>query len=80
VPVGTYYIVAGTDEDNDGFICDPGEPLCGVYPSIEMPDRVSVNPGATIPGLDFTLGQAFLPASVSQQGFRRLDVTREVGR
>jgi hypothetical protein len=45
-----------------------------------MPDRVSVNPGATTPGLDFTLGQAFLPASVSQQGFRRLDVTREVGR
>ena len=71
VPAGSYYIVAGTDEDNDGFICDPGEPLCGVYPSLELPEVVTVTSGSTNAGRDFPLQEALLPSSVTQ-GFRRL--------
>lgn len=80
LPAGQYYIVAGTDEDNDNFICDPGEPLCGVYPSLELPSIVTVASGATVADLDFTLGEANLPASSSQQGYRLLDRVLEGGR
>lgn len=31
VPQGTYYIVSGTDIDNNGYICELGE-ACAVYP------------------------------------------------
>lgn len=80
LPPGQYYIVAGTDEDNDNFICDPGEPLCGIYPSIELPTVVTVTSGNTTANLDFSLGQAFLPATASQAGYRLLDSVREGGR
>ena len=30
---GEYYIIAGTDNDNDFFICDAGE-MCGAYPTL----------------------------------------------
>lgn len=77
IPAGNVYIVAGTDEDNDGFICDPGEPLCGVYPSLELPEQVTVTEGGSTGNRDFPLEAALLPASVGQ-GFRLL--TREVVR
>jgi serine protease len=32
---GHYLIVAGTDNDNDGFICDAGE-ACGAYPTLDL--------------------------------------------
>ena len=31
LPVGTYTLTAGTDFNNDGNLCDPGE-ICGTYP------------------------------------------------
>ncbi|QDV06534.1 Extracellular basic protease precursor [Planctomycetes bacterium Poly30] len=72
VPAGTYIIVAGTDEDGDDFICDEGEPLCGLYPSLGLPVEVTVSETGTISGLNFPLEQAtFSSASVGgQQGFR----------
>ncbi len=42
VPAGDYLIIAGTDLDNDGLICDPGE-ACGGYPTIERLQPVTVN-------------------------------------
>ena len=39
VPAGSYEIVAGSDSNNDGFICDAGE-ACGVYRDIELPETV----------------------------------------
>ncbi len=70
---GGYLVVAGTDEDGDGFICDPGEPLCGVFPSLELASIIDVTSGQTVTGLDFPLEQATLPAGGSgQQGFRLL--------
>ncbi len=41
VPEGEYFIVAGTDLDNDGLICDPGE-ACGGYPTIERLQSINV--------------------------------------
>jgi serine protease len=50
----SYYIVAGTDSDNDGYICGPGE-ACGGYPTLDQLAPVTVN-NNTITGIDFTTG------------------------
>ena len=34
VPSGRYQIIAGSDSDNDFFICDPGE-ACGAWPVLD---------------------------------------------
>ncbi len=34
VPPGNYQIIAGSDSDNDFFICDPGE-ACGAWPVLD---------------------------------------------
>ena len=36
IPSGSYELAAGTDSDNDRFICDPGE-ACGSYLTIDQP-------------------------------------------
>jgi serine protease len=36
VTAGSYYVIAGSDTDNDGSICDTGE-ACGAYPTIDLP-------------------------------------------
>lgn len=41
VPNGTYLIVAGTDMNNDGLICDGGE-ACGAYLTSSDPTNVAV--------------------------------------
>ncbi|HRV79933.1 MAG TPA: S8 family peptidase [Planctomycetota bacterium] len=69
---GSYYVVAGTDEDNDGFICDEGEPLCGLYPSLELPAVIEVQGGMAITDRNFPLQTVFSTASVGQRGFRLL--------
>lgn len=54
VEPGDYEIRAGTDLDNDGFICDRGE-RCGAYPSAEdggIPFTVEGDRA----GLDFSVG------------------------
>jgi serine protease len=74
VTAGSYYVVAGSDLDNDGFICDPGE-ACGAYPTIDLPTILNAStPNLT--GIDFATG--FAPAIgaqstqvQSQSGYRR---------
>ncbi len=72
LPAGSYFIVAGTDEDNDGFICDPGEPLCGAYPSLELPTELTVTGGTNLGSRDFPLQEVFGGASHGPQGVRLL--------
>jgi serine protease len=51
VPPGKYVIIAGTDMNNDGNLCDPGE-LCGSYPLGALPDYIDytgVSVGLEIP-------------------------------
>ncbi|MEH6590414.1 MAG: S8 family peptidase [Halioglobus sp.] len=42
VPPGNYQILAGTDADNDLFICDPGE-ACGAYLTIDQPIEIDLD-------------------------------------
>ncbi len=50
VPNGDYEIVAGTDADNDLFICDAGE-ACGAWLTVDQPIRFRVD--GNIAELDF---------------------------
>ena len=53
IPYGQYEIFAGTDLDDDFFLCDAGE-ACGTYPNLDSPEFVSVN--GDLSGLDFLSG------------------------
>ncbi len=55
VPAAEYLIVAGTDYDNDGFICDEGE-VCGEYLTRDQPIVVTVD--RELSGLDFLVNYA----------------------
>lgn len=50
IPAGEYELVAGTDSDNDLFICDSGE-ACGAWLTVDQPIRVQLDKDVT--GLDF---------------------------
>jgi serine protease len=78
VPAGSYVIVAGTDVDGDDFICDEGEPLCGLYPALGLAVQVDIAEDGTISGLDFPLEQANFTASTSgaPSGFKLLHSSR----
>lgn len=52
VEPGAYLVVAGTDMNNDGSICDDGE-ACGAYPVEPEPTVVEVGT-ADVSGIDFT--------------------------
>ncbi len=73
LPEGDYLFFAGTDRDEDGWICDTGE-ACGYYP-----DPVRVNGGAPTQDIDFLVANmvniqsAWEPLrQTSGRGFRRI--------
>lgn len=49
---GEYVIAAGTDDDENGFICEEGE-YCGLYPVFSRPDLVPVEMNRDTAGVDF---------------------------
>jgi serine protease len=53
VPSGTYLLYAGSDTDNDFFICGTGE-ACGAYPTLGSPELIEVTGDVT--ALDFVSG------------------------
>ncbi|EDN68942.1 serine protease [Beggiatoa sp. PS] len=53
VPIGTYIIAAGTDFNNDGYICDVGE-ACGLFPTSEQTAPIEVTTNQF--NLDFSTG------------------------
>jgi serine protease len=66
VPPGRYEIIAGSDADNDLFICDPGE-ACGAWLSTDQP--IVVEPQQDLSELNFPIEYLIsIPngASVSQ--------------
>lgn len=65
VPAGDYFIGAGTDSDNDLFICDEGE-ACGAYPTLADPALVSVSSDRS--GLDFISGFLNFTTELSATG------------
>ncbi len=79
VPGGTYLLLAGTDRDNDGFLCHNGE-ACGRFPLVDSPTTITVDGDMT--GLDFPAAYGFfaseessaaaiLPLPEKFPGFRR---------
>ncbi len=52
VPRGRYEIVAGSDSDNDLFICDSGE-ACGAWLTIDRP--IQLQPESDLRDLDFPI-------------------------
>jgi serine protease len=51
---GIYYVVAGTDNDNDGDLCDEGE-ACGAYATLSLPDAIRLGTD-DIAARDFLIG------------------------
>jgi len=62
VPKGIYILVAGSDNDDDGLICDEGE-ACGFYPITGRPETVEIT--ADRSGLVFSTGYSETVSSSS---------------
>ena len=43
---GDYYVIAGSDANNDRFICDAGE-VCGAFSTLDQLTAIKVGPSAT---------------------------------
>ena len=56
MPPGDYQIIAGTDADNDLFVCDAGE-ACGAYLTLDQPSDITVD-NADLSGIDFPIGHS----------------------
>ncbi len=69
VPDG-YEVYAGSDFDNDGVICEPGE-SCGIFPTTDAPSIVNIVDDDRL-GLDFVTafraGIEVLPAAAGADG------------
>ncbi|BES70644.1 hypothetical protein RE428_16620 [Marinobacter nanhaiticus D15-8W] len=71
VPDGEYFLVAGTDMDNDGFICQSGE-ACAEYPTNGLPQPL-VKGDAPLSGITLTTSftrPSLESASLPRAGFR----------
>jgi len=53
VPPGTYFLVAGSDLDNDGLICHAGE-ACAEYPVSGLREEITITAGEAIQGIRMT--------------------------
>jgi len=65
VPAGTYEIIAGSDFDNDFFICDSGE-ACGIYLTIDQPTQLDVSVDES--NLDFPINYIVELPSLNASG------------
>ena len=65
VPAGEFRIFAGSDLDDDFFICDAGE-ACGAYQTLDSPDQITVSGDLT--GLDFFSGYRVNVTNLSTGG------------
>lgn len=75
LPAGQYVVAAGTDRDNDGYICDAGE-ACGVWPLRDSPSVVDlggdrrVDFGVSIDLFASIVSQSSRASRVAPGGFR----------
>lgn len=54
VEPGAYFLVAGTDADGNGFICESDD-FCGAYPVLSEPSVLAVTQESDLTDLDFAL-------------------------
>lgn len=52
LPEGDYLIAAGSDDQPNDTICDAGDTYCGLYPSINEPELITVS-GSNLLSVDF---------------------------
>ncbi len=63
---GQYQVVAGTDMNNDGFICETGE-ACGAYTTLDLPSTITLDGSRS--GINFESGFfSYLNASAAGAG------------
>jgi subtilisin family serine protease len=73
IPEGDYLLVCGSDDNDDGFICGVGDIYCGLFPTINDPQVLSLSD--PIGGYDFVVGPesvATTSAGTPPEGFRLL--------
>lgn len=61
---GNFYILAGTDIDNDFVICDAGE-ACGAYFTLSAPSLLSINTPVTLSSFSVLPDSAILSGAAS---------------
>ncbi|MGM0766887.1 MAG: S8 family peptidase [Pseudomonadota bacterium] len=67
VPPGEYFLVAGTDMDNNGLICENGE-ACAEYPVNGLPEKIVIGEE---PLTDVTLSTSFRRPTIEAMGLPR---------
>ena len=80
VAAGDYYILSGSDSDNDFLICDAGE-SCGGYPLPNQPQIISISNDVTDLNFDSSFGVGFSAQTVSDieaAGIRRKKLTKKL--
>ena len=60
---GNYYLFAGSDDDDNGFICDVGDTFCGAWPTLQEPG-ILTKEGPTLNNIDFSVTSGFSGTSV----------------
>lgn len=68
VEPGDYFLIAGTDTDNNGFICESGE-ACAEYPVNGLPETIRVGDA---PQTGITLSTSFRRPTISSLGAPRI--------
>jgi serine protease len=68
IPPGEYLLVAGSDDDGDGFLCSEGDVYCGLYPSLTEPLIITKVEGEPEQDLDFAVASGFQSAFSAGQG------------
>lgn len=67
VPPGEYFLVAGTDMDNNGLICENGE-ACAEYPVNGLPEKIVIGES---PLANVTLNTSFRRPTITSMGMPR---------
>jgi serine protease len=65
---GEYFLVAGTDTDNNGFICESGE-ACAEYPVNGLPEKIVIGEGR-VSGV--SLSTSFRRPTIASMGLPRI--------
>jgi serine protease len=63
LPPGDYLLAAGSDDDQDGFICGELDTYCGFYPTLNEPEVIAISAGNGFSGYDFAVSEPSGPVS-----------------
>jgi serine protease len=72
LPPGDYYLVCGSDDDNDGFILGPLDVYAGLYPTINEPVVIALGKHERLHAIDFPVADFSALVAPSGPGYRVL--------